>query len=142
MPSTSFSPLDEANPYYLAMCMRAEVTETEPNGKSAKEPGSKLDGGKPQVLRFVLSYFPRACQAVAEVSAFGAIKYTEGGWRTVPDGIRRYSEALQRHLYKPVIEGPADPETGLLHAAHAAWNALAVLEKMIEDQEVRTGSSR
>lgn len=107
------------------------VSERDPNGKSAHEAGSKLDAGKPAVMRGVVQYFPRALVAVASVSQYGAAKYTWGGWESVPDGVQRYTDALGRHLVGETIDGPADPETGLLHAAQTAWNALARLELML-----------
>lgn len=107
------------------------VREVDPNGKSAKEPGSKLDAGKSPVFLGLLNYFPRACLAVADVSAAGARKYAWKGWETVPDGINRYSDALGRHIVNEQIEGDYDPD-GFLHAAQIAWNALARLELKLQ----------
>jgi hypothetical protein len=101
--------------------------QKDPNGKSPHEPGAKLDAGKSPVYQGLLDYFPRACLAVAEVSAAGAAKYAWKGWETVPDGINRYSNALGRHIINKAIEGKYDPE-GFLHSAQIAWNALATLE--------------
>lgn len=107
-------------------------TERDPNGKSSKELGSKLDAGKAPVFRGLLNYFPRACLAVAAVSAAGAQKYAWKGWETVPDGINRYSDALGRHVVNEQIEGPYDPD-GFLHAAQIAWNAMARLELILKE---------
>jgi len=104
--------------------------EADPTGRRPHEPGAKLDAGKAPVVRGALHYFPRALAAVAEVSAYGARKYTWRGWETVPDGVARYSDALGRHLLAEGYE-ERDGDTGLLHAAHAAWNALARLELML-----------
>jgi hypothetical protein len=103
------------------------LTQKDPYGKSPHEAGSKLDAGKSPVFQGLLDYFPRACLAVAEVSAQGAAKYAWKGWETVPDGFNRYSNALGRHLVNETIEGDYDPE-GFLHAAQVAWNAFARLE--------------
>lgn len=92
--------------------------------------GKKDDKTKPLVLRGFLQQFPRAIEEVARVSQFGAEKYTWNGWETVPDGTERYSEALARHLLK---QGD-DPESGMSHAAHAAWNAMARLELMLRSK--------
>ena len=110
------------------------MTETDPNGKSAHEPGSKLDSGKPCVFRGVVKYFPKAVLAVAEVSAFGAEKYTWGGWETVPNGIDRYSDAMMRHIFKEGSGEICDPDSNLMHAAHTAWGALARLELMLREE--------
>lgn len=109
--------------------------ESDPTGRQAKDPGSKLDAGKPPVMRGVIQYFPRALMAVSLVSLKGAEKYTWRGWETVPDGPNRYGDALARHLVLEDIEGEYDKDTGLLHAAQAAWNALARLELILREQE-------
>lgn len=104
------------------------IIEADPNGRNPHEPGAKLDQGKPSIYRGVIDYFPRAVDAVARISTFGASKYAWKGWETVPEGFERYSDALVRHL---IAEGKGevlDSDSGLLHAAHAAWNALARLE--------------
>lgn len=95
------------------------------------EKSVKFDGGKPQVVRGVLHYFPRAILEIARVSEAGANKYEWDGWKTVPDGVSRYTEAMGRHLLAEAIEGPLDSGAGgtrCLHAAQVAWNALARLE--------------
>ena len=106
--------------------------EVDPNGKSAHDDGSKLDAGKPDLS--LLLMFGRALTAVGAVGTFGAKKYTRGGWTSVPDGINRYTAALLRHLFKEDRES-LDPDSGLLHASHAAWNSLARLEMILEDIE-------
>ena len=111
-------------------CPLEMLGEADPTGRRPHEPGAKLDAGKAPVVRGALHYFPRALAAVAEVSAYGARKYTWRGWETVPDGVARYSDALGRHLLAEGYE-ERDGDTGLLHAAHAAWNALARLELML-----------
>jgi hypothetical protein len=65
----------------------------------------------------------------------GAKKYTWKGWETVPDGFTRYSDALARHLLYESIDGMVDKDTGLTHAAHAAWNSLARLELLLKEQK-------
>ena len=111
------------------------MNEIDPNGVSANQPGAKLDLGKSPVRRGLLEYFPRACLAVADVSAAGANKYTWGGWESVPDGAARYGDAEARHICKAAIEGPIDKDFGLLHASHEAWNALARLELLLREAE-------
>ena len=99
--------------------------EFDPTGAEAHEPGAKLDGGK--TLAGVLSDFSLALQAVAEVGTHGARKYSRGGWQSVPDALTRYKDAEWRHLLKSRHE-EYDPDSGLLHDAHKAWNVLAQLE--------------
>lgn len=96
---------------------------------------TKYDGGKSPIYRGVISYFPRAISAVATVSAFGADKYAWGGWKDVPDGYNRYSDAMVRHLGYEAEGQDVDSDSGLLHAAHTAWNALARLELWLREEE-------
>lgn len=93
---------------------------------------TKYDGGKAPIYRGFLAYFPVAAGEVARVSEFGASKYQWNGWRQVPNGIERYSDALVRHLVSQEQGEVLDPDSGLLHAAHCAWNALAILELKLE----------
>lgn len=101
--------------------------EADPNGKGANEAGAKLDAGKNR-LGLVLCGFARALQEVGAVGTYGANKYTDNGWMEVPDGERRYTDAMLRHLMREATGEERDPDTGLHHAAHAAWNALARLD--------------
>lgn len=91
------------------------------------EKGIKLDAGKPR-LDLVLGGFARALMAVGEIGTFGADKYTDNGWLTVPDGEARYTDALLRHLLAEKAGAHSDLESGLPHAAHVAWCALARLD--------------
>jgi hypothetical protein len=109
------------------------MTESDPLGIPPGEPGSKLDAGKATPVAGVLHYFPRAIIEVAAVSAYGARKYMWNGWESVPDGAQRYTEALGRHLIAERL-GAVDADSGLLHAAQVAWNALARLELLLRDR--------
>lgn len=103
----------------------------DPHGKDAHEPGAKLDKGKLRPA-LVLGGFAKALRAVTEVGTYGAYKYSEGGWKHVSDGLRRYDEAKCRHQMAEACGELTDQDTGFLHAAHEAWNALAKLELLIE----------
>lgn len=109
--------------------------DTDPSGKDLKQPGTKGDNGKSPIYRGLLDYFPRACLSIAHVSERGAQKYSWKGWESVPSGMSRYSDALVRHIALEAIEGPVDKDTGLLHKAQIAWNALAVLELYLREAE-------
>lgn len=112
----------------------ATSAEADPLGKSAKEAGSKLDAGKIR-MGLVLVGFARALKEVARVGTFGANKYTDNGWMSVPNGQARYTDALYRHLNSEAQGETHDVDSNLLHAAHAAWNALARLDLMIRESE-------
>jgi len=101
--------------------------EADPNGKQPNEAGAKLDVGKNR-LGLVLCGFARALQEVGAVGTYGANKYTDNGWTEVPDGERRYTDAMLRHLMREATGEERDPDSGLRHAAHCCWNALARLD--------------
>jgi hypothetical protein len=70
--------------------------ESDPTGRDQHEAGSKTDAGKPDLSLLLL--FGKALREVGQVGTYGALKYTRGGWQSVPDGINRYTAALLRHL--------------------------------------------
>lgn len=108
--------------------------DRDPQGKSAHDPGAKLDDGK-VTLALSLGYFYNALGGVNQVSLFGAKKYTPFGWLEVPNAIERYTEADLRHIAAELSGEDIDQESGLLHAQHHAWNALARLELMIKENK-------
>lgn len=114
--------------------MKIINTETDPYGIAPNEKGAKLDQGKNRVS-LVLGAFSRALWHVSLVGTFGASKYSDHGWLSVPDGIDRYEDAKLRHWLKRSLGEDVDPDSNLLHAAHEAWNALAVLELTLREQE-------
>ena len=114
-------------------CTRmAKMAESDPTGRAANEPGAKLDSNK--ILVGVLSDFSLALLEVAKVGTFGTKKYSRGSWQSVPEGITRYYDAEWRHLLAERHE-PIDQDSGLLHAAHKAWNSLARLELILREQK-------
>lgn len=72
------------------------LEEEDPNGLAPTDAGAKLDAGKPRP-ELVLGAFSRALMQVVNVGTFGANKYSDNGWLTVPKGIERYSDAQFRH---------------------------------------------
>ena len=94
------------------------TVESDPTGKMIGDPGAKMDAGKDDLA------------AVSDIVKYGAeIKgYGWGAWKEVPQGEERYKRAAIRHL----IAYGNDDESHLSHAAHAAFNALAVLSFEIE----------
>ena len=89
--------------------------------------GAKNDIGKVRAGLLVKD-FPHALTAVARVATFGAQKYAAHSWKTVPGAEERYHDALHRHILAQASGEVNDTESGLPHAAHVAWNALALLE--------------
>lgn len=118
----------EAKPY------RTVGAESDPMGKTAHQPGAKLDAGKPRPA-LVLGGFARALLEVTKVGTYGAMKYTDNGWMEVPNGVDRYDDAALRHWLYERTQSEADADTDLLHAAHQAWNALARLDLILRKRE-------
>lgn len=104
-----------------------DLCEADPNGIAAHSAGAKLDSGK-IYADAILSEMPRAIWGIAEVGTFGAKKYSLGGWTSVEDGVRRYRDAAARHRLKRQMGEVIDPDSGLKHEYHEAWNILASLE--------------
>lgn len=110
-----------------------DVVEADPNGIDAHAPGAKLDAGKVE-FDLIQVDMARALRQVARVATYGAKKYSRGGWLEVPEGRRRYTNALYRHLNAEATGELHDPDTQLEHAAHTAWNALARLELLLRGE--------
>lgn len=101
--------------------------EVDPNGIDQHKPGAKLDHGK-QRPSLIADSMPRALEGVILVGTFGARKYSDGGWLEVERGIERYRDAQLRHEIKIAKGELIDPESGLPHDFHRAWNVLAQVE--------------
>ncbi len=87
----------------------------------------KADGGK---LRPTLLFkgMPRALLLVIAVLAYGEQKYEAHSWKRVEG--ERYEDAKLRHMLEVMANlGITDDESGLLHLAHEACNALFLLEQ-------------
>ena len=99
----------------------------DPTGVDQHAPGAKLDGGKLRPA-LVLGGFASAVDAMVRVGSDGARKYTDNGWKTVPNGKARYEDALLRHLLAHLRGELIDEESGSPHISHCMWNAAAIYE--------------
>lgn len=83
---------------------------------------------------------PYALEQVCRVFMMGREKYDEDNWRT-GEGLSRIGcyNSLQRHVQAWLAGEDLDPESHLSHMAHAAWNALAImeLERLFPEKEER-----
>lgn len=87
-------------------------------------PGKKYDDGK--TLWHLLPW--KAVEQVVRVLEYGVRKYgVEGGWMTVPNGKARYEDAHLRHAIERQNGETTDKESGLLHSAHMACNAIFLI---------------
>ena len=109
------------------------IGKVDQNGIDQHAPGAKLDHGKPR-HGLVLGGFAGALTEVAKVGTFGANKYSDNGWLSVPNGLARYTDAMLRHHFAEAGGEELDEDSGLRHAAHRAWNALAVLELALREK--------
>lgn len=101
-------------------------------GKAAKVP----------TWQGVFAYFSQALLAVGVISKFGSVKHNNGNfptvWKDYP--VTTYADANGRHILAEGKDGLYDPESGYLHAAHAAWNALARLELLLAEYPLDNAS--
>jgi hypothetical protein len=104
--------------------------------------GIKHDAGKAPVWQGVFANFPNAMLQVAHVSRYGQTKYPSyQDWQQLPDALNRYRDGLGRHMLEIAAGEQFDAESKLLHAAHFAWNALAVLELQLREVAARDNAS-
>ncbi len=103
------------------------IKERDPCGLDAHTPGAKLDAGKCRP-HLVYKDFIHALQEVFKNGTFGADKYSDSGWKSVPNASARYLDAFHRHYDKYLLGEIRDLESGTHHLGAAAWNLLAVLE--------------
>jgi hypothetical protein len=100
---------------------------------------SKDDSGKDMLYSLCLAYFPRALAEVAKVSKFGLEKYgaqpEDKGFLKIPNGWRRFTDALVRHLKDELKETYNPVDGNMRHDAQVAWNALARLEMALIEGE-------
>ena len=97
--------------------------------------GRKYDNGKP-MAGTLTDVFSRALMAVGACIEYGTHKYPNPkNWQLVDDGIKRYRDAMIRHLLKYNAGIDKDEETKLPHLAHMAWNALAILELYMQEHK-------
>ena len=106
------------------------LEETDPDGLQQGDTGAKFDQGKIRVG--LLKRFGLALLAVGDLATGGADKYADHGWVDVKDGIQRYDDALFAHYLREMFED-VDPDMKVKHEVQTAWNALAKLQLMIED---------
>jgi len=131
---TVYAAMAGVAPYPAKVTKVTRVGKSDPLGKGQHEKGAKLDAGKLRPV-LILRDMNRAITKVVEIATNGAAKYTEGGWLEVPNGNVRYEDAQIRHMLLRLGGEVADKESGSLHLAHEAWNALAKLELYLRAEE-------
>lgn len=100
--------------------------------------GKKYDSGK-SMVGTLCRVFPRALLGVGQCIAFGTKKYPKpDNWKLVDKAFTRYQDSMMRHYLKFLAGQEKDSETKLLHLKHMVWNALAVLELYLMENEDET----
>lgn len=95
--------------------------------------GIKFDNEKPRIAEMIID-FKDSIEALTNVWTFGANKYAKSNWKQLDNAIDRYTNAMLRHLLAEDTNR-YDDETKLLHAAHIAFNALARLYFILEEEK-------
>jgi hypothetical protein len=95
----------------------------------------KSDAGKVQ-FDLLEDGAPNALLEIAKVMSWAVeVKgYHPHSWQEIPDAIRRYKAALGRHRNAIARGEVLDPESGLLHWAHAACCVIFITELEIRSK--------
>lgn len=67
---------------------------------------------------------PKFMSELGDILRDGAKKYSEGGWKTIPNAKERYYAAAMRHLVAYKDGSAKDEESGCSHLMHAAANIM------------------
>lgn len=119
----------------LDFLLRDNTSESKSYDLTDDGTGKKYDNGKP-MAGTLTDVFSRALMAVGACIEYGTHKYPNPkNWQLVDNGIKRYRDAMVRHLLKYNAGIDKDEETKLPHLAHMAWNALAILELYMQEHK-------
>ena len=126
----SFSRIVELNE---KECKKESAYDLTDDGK-----GKKYDSGK-SMVGTLCKVFPHALLGVGQCIEFGTHKYPNpDNWKLVDGAFTRYQDSMMRHYLKFLAGQEKDSETKLLHLKHMVWNALAVLELYLMENEDET----
>lgn len=82
-------------------------------------------------------------EEVVKVYTAGAKKYAPNNWMLLENGYERYKAALFRHICEFERGKWLDADTGCIHLAQVAWNAIAMLHiEMEKRKENNTDNSK
>lgn len=85
--------------------------------------GAKYDEGKPDYLLLD----PTFLEGIVKIREYGVAKYKDPeSWKAVPDGTKRYKQALARHFIAWLGGEELDKESGLPHIDHMACNIMFI----------------
>lgn len=72
-------------------------------------------------------------EEIAKVFTAGAKKYGPNRWQNLPNGYERYKGAMLRHLTEVEKGNAIDTDTGCMHAAQVAVNAIFMLSYKLKE---------
>ena len=82
-------------------------------------------------------------EEIVKVYTAGAKKYAPNNWMHLENGYERYKAALFRHICEFERGNWLDADTGCIHLAQVAWNAIAMLHiEMEKRKENKTDNSK
>lgn len=76
-------------------------------------------------------------EKIAEVYTAGAAKYGDHNWENLENGYERYKGAMLRHLTEVEKGNTIDEDTGCLHIAQVAWNAIAMVHFKLKEYDTQ-----
>lgn len=91
------------------------------------------NANKPE-LSYVLD-FEHGLIALSRVCESGARKYARNNWKKGGKPDQEYIDAAMRHLLRLQGGEELDRDAGTFHAAHVAWNMLALLRNNRTEEE-------
>lgn len=98
-----------------------------------------VEGRKVGKVRMDLLFkdMPRAIESLARVMTWAIHEkgYKESDWLRLPDAEQAFHGGLHRHDNKEMRGQEFDDESGLEHAIHTAWNAMARVEMILRRKE-------
>ena len=74
-------------------------------------------------------------EEIVKVYTAGAKKYAPNNWMHLENGHERYKAALFRHICEFERGNWLDADTGCIHLAQVAWNAIAMLHIEMEKRK-------
>lgn len=105
---------------------KADMNKTRDKKTVNPETGSVKNDFKDDKLRWDLLPMEEI-EDIVRVYHAGAKKYGPNRWQDLDNGFERYRAAMMRHLMEYMKGERVDTDTGALHLAQVAWNAIAML---------------
>jgi hypothetical protein len=100
------------------------VRNEEEENQLGKREAGRFSEGK---IRYDL-VAPFAMEQIAKVYTYGTIKYDDDNWWKGLSWKKNVLGCIFRHVWAWVRGEKWDPESGLHHLAHAAWNCMTLIE--------------